>query len=130
MAASVSCYVSAQRLRGKALIRCLIWILPRARFGEESPDISEEEILFFLEALWDDGKCFAQLIGPGQKQGRPVHVCVCVFLYVLHIDYQSVHSTGKLRPFLGSEELMAGLAGINVKGIFRVKTWLRNVIRL
>lgn len=41
----------------------------------------------------------AQLIGPGQKQGRPVHVCVCVFLYVLHADYQSIRSTGKLRLF-------------------------------
>lgn len=59
-----------------------------------------------------------------------MHVCVCVFLHVLHIDYQRILSPGKLRPFLGSEEITAGVAGENLKGIFRVKTWLRNVICL
>lgn len=59
-----------------------------------------------------------------------VCVCVCVFLYVLYIDYQSILSPGKLKTFLGSEEIMAGLAGEKLKCIFRVKTWLRNVICL
>lgn len=35
-------------------------------------------------------------------------MCVCVFLYMLHTDYQNLHSTSKGRTFLRSEDILTG----------------------
>lgn len=37
-----------------------------------------------------------------------LYVYVCVFLYFLHVECQTMHSTSKGRTFLGSEDILAG----------------------
>lgn len=32
----------------------------------------------------------------------------CVFLYILHIDYQNTHSTSNVLTFLGGVDILAG----------------------
>lgn len=37
-----------------------------------------------------------------------LHFCVCVFLFLLHIDYHHTHSTSKVRTSVGNEDSLAG----------------------
>lgn len=32
-------------------------------------------------------------------------VCVCVFIYLPHVDYQNIHSTRKMSTYLGSVDI-------------------------
>lgn len=35
-------------------------------------------------------------------------VCLCLFLHLLYTEYQNLHSTTKVRTFLGREYILAG----------------------
>lgn len=43
-------------------------------------------------------------------------LCVCVFLYLLHTEYQNTHSTGKVRTLWGNKDILVGPR--NSKGPF------------
>lgn len=46
------------------------------------------------------------LPNPVSKWGQEKSVCMC--LYLLLYDYQNLHSTSKVRPFLENEDILAG----------------------
>lgn len=55
--------------------------------------------------------CYVMLTNTGYA-----FACECVFLYLLHTQYQYSHSTSKLRTFLKSEHILTGPR--NFKGLF------------
>ena len=46
-----------------------------------------------------------------------VCVCVCLCVHLLHPEFQNIHSTSKVRTFVGSENVLAGTH--NLKGLFK-----------
>lgn len=47
--------------------------------------------------------------------GADRNMCACVFFYLLHIEYQNLHSTSKGRTFYRSEDILTGPC--NFKGL-------------
>lgn len=51
-----------------------------------------------------------------------VCLCMCLFLYILRTEYQNIRTTGKMRTFLGAEDILAGLC--KFKGLFEGSDWV------
>lgn len=43
-----------------------------------------------------------------KKLGIETDMCACVFVYLLHTEYQNTHSTSKVSTFLGNKDNMTG----------------------
>lgn len=50
---------------------------------------------------WDEARHASSLVPLG-------HLCVFLYLYLLHTEYQNSHSVSKVRMFFGSEDFLAG----------------------
>lgn len=72
---------------------------------------NDEHQVHWLYEKVKSGFLLQEIIKHKPKRPAYTHTCVslCVFLYLLHTDYQNTHSTCKMRTFLGNEYPSQGI---------------------